>query len=40
MKKFLNWLIFLLTGKGKVADDAVSDGLVNLGGQGRNKNGN
>lgn len=35
MKKFLNWLVFLFTGKGSVADNAVDAGICDFGGQGR-----
>ena len=40
MKRFFKWLIFLLTGKGEIANEAVDNGLVDLSGQGRDKNGN
>lgn len=43
MKKFINrvfdWIVFLLSGKGVIADDGVSDGILDYSGQGRNKNG-
>lgn len=39
LKKMADWLVFLMTGKGKVTDEAVSDGIVDLGGQGRDKYG-
>lgn len=40
MKKFLNWIIFLFTGKGKIADEAINEGLVDYSGQGRDERGN
>ena len=39
MKKFIHWLILLLTGKGPLADKAVDDDLVDYSGQGRDKYG-
>lgn len=39
VKTFWNWLVFLFTGKGEIADNAVDDGLINHGGQGRDKYG-
>ena len=39
MKKFLDWLVFLLTGKGEIGKNAVDEGLIDLGGQGRDKYG-
>lgn len=43
MKKVLKiisiWLTFLLTGKGEIADEAVDEGLIDYGGQGRDKYG-
>lgn len=40
MKKLLNWFVFLFTGKGDIAKSAVDEGLIDLGGQGRDKYGN
>jgi hypothetical protein len=37
LKNILNWLVFLLTGKGDVANDAVLIGAVDFSGQGRNE---
>lgn len=43
MKKFLKrvayWFMFLLTGKGPIADEAVDEGLIDYSGQGRDKYG-
>lgn len=39
MKNFLNWIIFLFTGKGEIANEAVDEGLIDLSGQGRDKYG-
>ena len=40
LKSILNWIIFLLTGKGEVAENAVNDGIIDYSGQGRDENGN
>lgn len=40
MKKFLDWLVFLLTSKGEIGKTAVDLGLCDFSGQGRNKYGN
>lgn len=37
MKSILNWFVFLLTGKGEIADEAVSENLVDYSGQGKDK---
>lgn len=39
MKKFLNFLVCLLTGKGDFTKEAIEAGAVNLSGQGRNRYG-
>lgn len=43
MKKFLkrvaDWFVFLLTGKGPIADEAVDNDIVDYSGQGRDKYG-
>lgn len=43
MKKFfrrcLDWFVFVLTGKGQIANEAVNNNLVDIGGQGRDKYG-
>ena len=40
VKNILDWVVFILTGKGDIADEAVSSGLIDHSGQGRDKNGN
>lgn len=35
----LNWVLFLLTGKGPIADEAVEEGLIDYSGEGRDENG-
>lgn len=37
LKKILNWFVFLMTGKGEVADEAIRDGIISYEGQGRDK---
>lgn len=39
MKKFFDFVLFLLTGKGDFATKAIDEGLVSYEGQGRNKYG-
>lgn len=43
MKKFikslLNWMLFLLTAKGEIANEAIEAGLIDYSGQGRNEYG-
>lgn len=39
LKSILNWLAFLFTGKGEIANEAINDGLVDYSGQGRDKSG-
>lgn len=39
LKKILNWILLILTGKGPIADDAVDKGLIDYSGQGRDKHG-
>jgi hypothetical protein len=39
LKNILNWFVFLLTGKGKLADEMVDEGLIDYSGQGRDKYG-
>lgn len=39
LKTIWNWIVFLFTHKGEIADEAVSKGWVDYSGQGRNKNG-
>lgn len=37
VKVILQWIQFLLTGKGEIADEAIYDGLIDYSGQGRNE---
>ena len=39
LKNILNWFVFLLTGKGELADEMVDEGLIDYSGQGRNEYG-
>lgn len=39
LKRVLDWFVFLLAGKGKVAEEMVYKGLIDYSGQGRNKYG-
>ena len=39
LKGILNWVIFLFTGKGELADEMIELGLISYEGQGRDKNG-
>ena len=39
LKSILDYLIFSLTGKGKMAEEMVDKGLIDYSGQGRNKYG-
>ena len=39
LKSILNWFVFLLTGKGELAEEMVDEGLIDYSGQGRNKYG-
>jgi hypothetical protein len=43
MKKFFNrvldWIVFLLSGKGTIAGEGVEAGILDYSGQGRDKNG-
>jgi hypothetical protein len=40
LKNILNWFVFLLTGKGELADEMIEKDLISYEGQGRDKNGN
>jgi hypothetical protein len=37
LKNILNWFVFLLTGKGEIADESIREGLISYEGQGRNE---
>lgn len=39
MQKIANLFVFMLTGKGKIAERAVDEGLIDYSGQGKNKYG-
>ena len=39
LKNILNWFLFLLTGKGEIADEAIREGIISYEGQGRDKYG-
>lgn len=39
LKNILNWFVFLLTGKGELADEMVDEGFIDYSGQGRDKYG-
>lgn len=39
LKSVLDWFVFLLTGKGEIANEAFENGLVSYEGQGRDKHG-
>ena len=39
LKRMLDWFVFLLTGKGDIANEAIDAGLIDYSGQGRNKYG-
>ena len=39
MRRILNWIMFILTGKGPIADDAVDNDICDFSGQGRDKHG-
>jgi hypothetical protein len=39
MKKILDFIVFILTGKGDLAKEAIDEGLISYEGQGRDKYG-
>lgn len=39
LKKIGHWIMFLLTGKGPIADEAIKEGLIDYSGEGRDENG-
>jgi hypothetical protein len=39
LKSIWDWFVFLLTGKGELADEMVDEGLIDYSGQGRNEYG-
>lgn len=40
MKKFVELVVFIFTGKGNYIKDVIENGVVNYGGQGRDEYGN
>ena len=39
LKKILNWILLILTGKGPIADEGVDNEICDFSGQGRDKYG-
>lgn len=39
LKRILDWIELLLTGKGAITEDAVNEGIIDYSGQGRDKYG-
>lgn len=39
IKKILNWIVLILTGKGSIADEGVDNDICDFSGQGRDKHG-
>lgn len=39
LKKILNCILFIFTGKGPIANEAIEEGLIDYSGQGRDKHG-
>ena len=39
LKRIGDWLMFLLTGKGEIADEAIRESIISYEGQGRDKYG-
>lgn len=39
LKNILNWFVFILTGKGEIAEEAIREGLISYEGQGRDEYG-
>ena len=40
VKRILEWVVFILTGKGEIAKEGVDAGILDFSGQGRDKYGN
>lgn len=40
MKKIIDFIVFVLTGKGEIANEAIEAGILSYEGQGRDKYGN
>lgn len=39
IKTILNWILFILTGKGPIAEEGVKEGILDYSGEGRDENG-
>ena len=39
LRTIWNCILFVLTGKGPIADEAIKDGLIDYSGEGRDENG-
>lgn len=39
LKRMLDWFVFLLTGKGEIANESIDEGLIDYSGQGRDEYG-
>ena len=39
LKNILNWFLFVLTGRGELADEMIKAGLIDYSGQGRDEYG-
>ena len=39
VERIINWIVFILTGKGKIANEAIDEDLIDYSGQGRDKHG-
>ena len=39
LKSILNWAMFILTGKGEIAEEFVNAGIIDYSGQGRDRYG-
>ena len=39
LKRVFDWIVFILTGKGEIANEAIDEGLIDYSGQGRDKYG-
>ena len=39
LKRILDWIVFLLTGRGEIADEAKAAGILDYSGQGRDEDG-
>lgn len=39
LRRIGDWIVFILTGKGRIADEGVEAGVITYEGQGRDENG-